>query len=94
MIQNNPMKRTLFLICGICWLLFSVGIGLFLLLDSAAQFGWPGFSFFMPVLSAAIGLAQTTGLFFLAGFCFIVGLSLCLHGFSPANPSYKSPDQF
>lgn len=79
------MKRTLFLLCGICWLLSGLVIGLFLFQSFAAEFGWPDFILFMPALSAALGLAQVTGLFFLAVFCFVVGLSLFLHGLSPAS---------
>jgi hypothetical protein len=79
----------LFILCGLCWLLFGIGSGFFLLAYFAAGLGWSASDwfgqFFMPSLSLEINLIwfiHLVGLLLITAFCFLVGVGLCSYGYA------------
>ncbi|HEX9048451.1 MAG TPA: hypothetical protein VF988_15595 [Verrucomicrobiae bacterium] len=82
--ERSSMKRTLFLICGICWLGFGAGFMLLLVKCFMESGGLPnsGFAnFFGDVISpgsVAVGVVQVVGLLALAIVSFGVGINLCI----------------
>ena len=83
------MKRVTFIICGLCWLVFGLGSGLFLLQYATHGAGLqdvgPVFSFFGTTVSPEsvfIGLVHIVGLFMISAVCFAIGIGLCSHGIS------------
>jgi uncharacterized membrane protein YfcA len=76
------MKKLAFLIAGLCWLLFGLGFGFFLVRYLAEGAGLP---FFMAVSSGTviIGMVQAAGLALASGLCSIIGVDLFAHGLVP-----------
>jgi hypothetical protein len=80
------MKKVMFIFCGLCWFVFGLGFGAFLLLYLFGGAGLQEFSFgiFIPTISSGsvlIGLVHVVGLFMLSLLCFVIGIGLCSHGF-------------
>jgi hypothetical protein len=83
------MKRVTFIICGLCWLVFGLGSGLFLLQymthGAGLQDVGPVLSSFGTAVSPGsvfIGLVHIVGLFMISAVCFAIGIGLCSHGIS------------
>jgi hypothetical protein len=82
------MKRVLFFICGVCWMVFGVAAGAFawqsLFASSDSQ------SFFLQILTPVSAGSVLVGLVHVVGYCllsvlgFIVGIGLC-SGFFETN---------
>jgi hypothetical protein len=81
------MKRVLFLLCGLCWIAFGIVAGVF-----GCRFLFDGgdsqtaiLQIFAPVSagSVLVGLIHAVGFCALSGFCFLVGIGLCLYCFDP-----------
>lgn len=90
--DNTPaaldmMKRALFLVCGLCWFMFGLGFGFFLVQYLAQGAGLQDFGPAWPVFNQAItsgsimmGMLHGMGLFLASAFCFVVGLGLFSYG--------------
>jgi uncharacterized membrane protein YqhA len=83
------MKRVMFIICGLCWFVFGLGFGLFLLQFMVHGAGLQDVGPVVPYFGTAvspgsvlIGLAHIVGLFMISALCFVIGIGLCSHGIS------------
>ena len=77
------MKRVMFLICGVCWFLFGLGLAFFALAYLAGDAGVQDIGPSLPLFGPAVGVVHLLGIFIVAIFCFIVGLIVCLLGLVP-----------
>jgi len=82
-------KRTLYLVGGICWLLFGVGFGMFVFQFLGQGMGWEfaGTEWIIaPALLSAnlvTGLACAVGLLTAVAVCWVVSFSLFARAFRP-----------
>ena len=83
------MKRVMFIIYGLCWFVFGLGFGLFLLQFMVHGAGLQDVGPVVPYFGTAvspgsvlIGLAHIVGLFMISALCFVIGIGLCSHGIS------------
>jgi uncharacterized membrane protein YqhA len=83
------MKTVMFIICGLCWFVFGLGFGLFLLQYMAHGAGLqdvgsvlPSFGTAVSPGSVLIGLVHVVGLYMISALCFVIGIGLCSHGIS------------
>lgn len=81
------MKRVLFVICGICWLMFGAGFVIFLFQYLAQGGGLQDLGPLRPTTghpvtsgSLLAGLVHGVGLVLASVFCFLVGIGLCSYG--------------
>ena len=81
------MKRVVFLLCGVVWLLIGGG-GFFLLLARylAEVCGWEIFGLGISSGGALLGMGHVIGLFAGMVLCFAIGLLFLAHGFVPPDP--------
>jgi hypothetical protein len=79
------MKRTVLILCGLCWLGFAAGFGLFTLayLKGGAGLQFLGLGFSSG--SVLIGWVHFIGLCLATLFAFAIGTGLFLHGLVPAR---------
>jgi len=91
------MKRTLYIFCGICWLVFGVALGFLMWPDLAG--GALGnsndiFNILGGVTSASVlfGLIRLVGFIALILLCLGIGLNLLLHGLVPEQPPVDGAD--
>jgi hypothetical protein len=79
------MKRVMLIFGGLCWFLFALGFGFFLV-----QYlnGGVGLQFFGPIFSSEsvlLGLVQVIGIVMAVFLCFAIGVGLCVHAIVPRN---------
>ena len=77
------MKRALLIIGGLCWFLFALGFGFFLVQYVG---GGAGLQFFGPIFTSEtvlLGLAHVIGIAMASFLCFAIGIGLCVHGIVP-----------
>jgi len=74
------MKRAMFLICGLCWFMFGLGLGFFALEYLTDGAGMHDIGSSLPIFGPTVGFVHLAGIFITAGFCFIVGSVLCIFG--------------
>jgi len=82
------MKRAMFIFCGVCWLGFSLAIGIISWpYIAGGALGDSGFIFqiFAPVTSGSVvlGLVHLVGFIALIVVCLAIGLNLLPHGIYP-----------
>lgn len=91
------MKRLMFLICGICWLGFGSGFGLFLLhyvtngaglQDLGPQRWMIGHA--ISSGSVSLGFVHAAGLFMLSALCFLIGIGLCSSGLASSRENGRN----
>jgi len=75
-----PMKRAMFLIGGLCWFLFALGFGCFLVQYVAQGAGLQFFGLGFSSGSVLTGLVHLVGMVMASGLCFAIGVGLCAHG--------------
>ncbi len=75
------MKRPLFLVAGVLWLLFAVGFGFFLLLYLAEGAGLQFFGWMFSSGSVLLGLVHVFGFVIAAFLCSTISASLFAHSF-------------
>jgi hypothetical protein len=78
--STRLMKRVIFLICGVCWFMFGLGLGFIALEYLTDGAGLHDIGPSLPIFGPAVGLVHLVGIFISAMFCFIVGLVLCFCG--------------
>jgi hypothetical protein len=75
------MKRVLFFICGLCWMVFGVVAGAFAWQSLFASSDSPNFilQILTPVSAGSVlfGLVHAVGFCALTIFCFLLGIGLC-----------------
>ena len=91
------MKRALYIFCGICWLGFSVAIGIISWPYLAGgAIGDSGFLFGLcaSVTSASVllGLVHLTGFVALILFCLGIGINLLRRGLAPQRDQSRETD--
>ena len=77
------MKRALLIIGGLCWFLFALGFGFFLVQYVG---GGAGLQFLGPIFSSEsvlLGLAHVIGILMTSFLCFAIGVGMCVHAIVP-----------
>src|SRR5439155_19354404 len=82
---DHPMKSAMFLIAGVCWVLFALSFGIVLLKYIGQGAGLQFFGWMFSSGSVLIGLVHAVGFGIAAFLCFAVGAVLLARGFVRAG---------
>jgi len=96
------MKGVMLVLGGLCWFLFALGFGCFLVKYLIGGAGEQLFGFGIFPGSILIGMVHVVGLFMAVVLCFVIGVGLCVHGLVPpeqvtefaSRPKPQSPLKF
>ena len=81
----GTIKKSLLLIGGICWILFSLGFAFLLMQCIGAGVGLSEFDMAVSSGSVLLGLILVVGLATAAVLCFAIGVVMCAHGLARAE---------
>src|SRR5213592_2783444 len=90
--HDHPMKRAMFLIAGVCWVLFALSFGIVLLKYIGQGAGLQFFGWMFSSGSVLIGLVHAVGFGIAAFLCFAVGAVLLARGFVRAGEDAEKPE--
>ena len=86
------MKSAMFLIAGVCWVLFALSFGIVLLKYIGQGAGLQFFGWMFSSGSVLIGLVHAVGFGIAAFLCFAVGAVLLARGFVRAGEDPQKPE--